>query len=153
TRGSAGDDLVMDGWTDIARRVRDRVLALPPGELTPERMMAAFEDCDFEKMAEIRARCDAVVQDPATAQALKAWYRQLCQRPCFHDEYLQAFNAPGPHLGAPDGRGVERIPAAGAVVAGREYELDCIIYASGFEVGTEFHRRAGFDMTGRDGLR
>jgi cyclohexanone monooxygenase len=153
TRGSAGEDLVMDGWTDIARRVRDRVLALPPGELTAEKMMAAFEDCDFEKMAEIRARCDAVVRDPGTARALKAWYRQLCKRPCFHDEYLQAYNSPGTRLVDTDGKGVERITAAGVVAAGREHELDCIIYASGFEVGTEFHRRAGFDMTGRDGLR
>ena len=39
------------------------------------------------------------------------------------------------------------------VAAGREYEVDCIIYASGFEVGTAYHERAGYDMTGRDGLR
>jgi cation diffusion facilitator CzcD-associated flavoprotein CzcO len=57
-------------------------------------MMAAYEDSDFEKMEEIRARVDAVVDDPDTAEALKAWYRQLCKRPCFHDEYLQAFNRP-----------------------------------------------------------
>ena len=84
---------------------------------------------------------------------LKAWYRQLCKRPCFHDEYLQAYNEPGAHLVDTDGQGVERITAAGVVAGGREYEVDCIIYASGFEVGTEFHRRAGYDMTGRDGVR
>src|SRR5205085_12638226 len=52
-----------------------------------------------------------------------------------------------------NGRGVERITEHAVVVDGVEYEVDCIIYASGFEVGTEFTRRAGFDMTGRDGLR
>jgi cyclohexanone monooxygenase len=153
TGGEAAEDLVMDGWTDLARRVRSRIMALPPQDFTPEKMMAAFEDSDFEKMEEIRARVDAIVEDPATAERLKAWYRQLCKRPCFHDEYLQAFNEPGTTLVDTDGKGVERITERGPVVAGVEYEVDCIIYASGFEVGTEYTRRAGFDLTGRDGLR
>ncbi len=116
-------------------------------------MLAAFEDSDFEKMEEIRARVDAIVEDRETAQKLKAWYRQLCKRPCFHDEYLQAFNAPGTHLIDTDGKGVERITENGVVVAGMEYEVDCIIYASGFEVGTEYKRRTGFDLIGRDGVK
>ena len=153
TGGQADEDLVMDGWTDIARRVRTRVMALPHQDLTPDKVLAAFEDSDFEKMEEIRARVDAIVQDPATAHDLKAWYRQLCKRPCFHDEYLQAFNRPNTRLVDTDGKGVERITENGVVVAGVEYEVDCIIYASGFEVGTEYTRRAGFDLTGRDGLK
>ena len=88
-----------------------------------------------------------------TAQKLKAWYRQLCKRPCFHDEYLQAFNSPNTTLVDTDGKGVERITERGVVVAGVEYPVDCIIYASGFEVGTEYKRRAGFDLTGRGGLK
>jgi len=96
---------------------------------------------------------DAIVQDRETARNLKAWYRQLCKRPCFHDSYLQAFNTPGTHLVDTDGQGVERITEKGLVVAGREYEVDCIIYASGFEVGTSYERRSGFDLVGRDGLR
>ncbi len=151
TGGMVDEDLVMDGWTDLARRVRSRILSLPAEEFTPEGMMAAFEDSDFEKMEEIRGRVDAIVEDPATAQNLKAWYRQLCKRPCFHDEYLQAFNEPGAHLVDTDGKGVERITETGVVVAGREYEVDCIIYASGFEVGTEYTRRAGYDPIGRGG--
>jgi cyclohexanone monooxygenase len=147
------DDLVQDGWTDIARRIRAKVLSLPPGDITPEKVMAAFEDSDFEKMEEIRARVDSIVHDPDTAQNLKAWYRQLCKRPCFHDEYLQAFNEPGVHLIDTDGKGVERITETGVVVAGVEYEVDCIIYASGFEVGTSYTRRSGYDLTGRDGER
>jgi cyclohexanone monooxygenase len=103
-------------------------------------------------MEEIRARVDAIVQDPSTAHNLKAWYRQLCKRPCFHDDYLQAYNRPNTHLVDTDGKGVERITETGVVGAGVEYEVDCIIYASGFEVGTEYTRRAGFDLTGRDGL-
>ncbi|MFL6206437.1 MAG: flavin-containing monooxygenase, partial [Acidimicrobiales bacterium] len=152
TGGMADEDLVMDGWTDLARRVRGRMMSLPPEELTYEGMMAAFEDSDFEKMDEIRSRVDAIVEDPDTAQQLKAWYRQLCKRPCFHDEYLQAYNEPATHLLDTDGKGVERITPKGVVVKGVEYEVDCIIYASGFEVGTEHTRRAGYDMTGRDGV-
>lgn len=153
TGGIAADDLVQDGWTEIARRVRSRIMALPAGERTPQKMLEAFEDSDYEKMDEIRARVDAIVDDSETAQALKAWYRQLCKRPCFHDEYLQAFNEPSTTLVDTDGKGVERITAKGVVVAGREFEVDCIIYASGFEVGTEYKRRAGFDLTGRDGRK
>ncbi len=152
--GFATEDLVMDGWTDIARRIRSKVMELPQDEpLTPERIMAAFEQSDFEKMEEIRARVDAVVEDHETAQNLKAWYRQLCKRPCFHDEYLQSFNNPNTHLVDTGGKGVERITPSGVVVAGVEYEVDCIIYASGFEVGTELTRRTGFDMIGRDGVK
>ena len=146
----ASEDLVQDGWTDIARRMWAKIRTLPPEQLNPAGMLAVLEESDFEKMEEIRARTDAVVQDPETAQKLKAWYRQLCKRPCFHDEYLKAFNNPGTHLIDTDGKGVEKITETGVVVAGREYELDCIIYASGFEVGTPFTRRSGYDLTGRD---
>ncbi|HEY3797396.1 MAG TPA: NAD(P)/FAD-dependent oxidoreductase [Caulobacteraceae bacterium] len=153
--GGFGDeeDLVMDGWTELSRRIRSKIMTLPEDKRTPQGMMAAFEDSDFEKMEEIRARVDAIVSDHDTAQGLKAWYRQLCKRPCFHDEYLQAFNEPGAHLVHTDGKGVERITETGVVVDGREYPVDCIIYASGFEVGTEYKRRAGFDVEGRGGLK
>ena len=153
TGGMADEDLVQDGWTDLSRRIRARIEALPPDQLTPEGMMAAFEDSDFEKMSEIRARVDDIVEDRETAARLKAWYRQLCKRPCFHDEYLQAYNEPSTTLVDTDGKGVERITETGVVVAGREYALDCIIYASGFEVGTDFVHRIGYDPVGRDGRR
>ncbi len=151
TGGFADEDLVMDGWTDISQRIRDKVLAHPENGFGPEAMLAAYHESDDEKMAEIRARVDAIVKDPDTAEALKPWFRQLCKRPCFHDEYLDAYNEPGTHLIDTDGRGVERITETGVVVGGVDYPLDCIIYASGFEVGTEFTRRAGFDMVGRGG--
>ncbi|WP_332766760.1 flavin-containing monooxygenase [Phenylobacterium sp.] len=151
--GNAEVDLVMDGWTDLSRRIRSKIMQLPPEDRVPMKMLAAYEDSDFEKMEEIRARVDSIVADRGTAQNLKAWYRQLCKRPCFHDAYLQAFNTPGTRLIDTDGKGVEAITEKGLVVGGVEYEVDCIIYASGFEVGTEYKRRAGFDLTGRDGLK
>ncbi len=150
TGGFTEDDLVMDGWTDISKRIRDKVLS-SGGEFTRETFIKAYEDSDDEKMTEIRARVDALVADPETAEALKPWYRQLCKRPCFHDEYLDAYNQPGTHLIDTDGKGVERIDETGVWANGEHYELDCVIYASGFEVGTEYARRAGFDAVGRDG--
>ncbi|QUD89628.1 flavin-containing monooxygenase [Phenylobacterium montanum] len=151
--GGAEEDLVQDGWTDLSRRIREKIMQLPPEERTPRNMLAAYEDSDFEKMEEIRRRAEAIVADKATADRLKAWYRQLCKRPCFHDSYLQAFNNPNVTLVDTDGQGVQEITETGLVVDGVEYAVDCIIYASGFEVGTEYKRRAGFDMTGRDGLK
>ncbi len=153
TGGLADEDLVMDGWTDIAQRIRDKVLADPDQDFSPESLVRAYHESDDEKMAEIRARVETVVGDAATAEALKPWYRQLCKRPCFHDEYLDAYNEPGTHLIDTDGQGVEGITETGVVVDGVECPLDCLIYASGFEVGTDHARRAGFDVTGRDGVR
>ncbi len=154
TLGFAEDDLVMDGWTDISRRIRDRVVAFVAAGAQPdaETLLRAYEESDDEKMDEIRARVDAVVTDPSTAAALKPWYRQLCKRPCFHDEYLGAFNLPGTRLVDTDGRGVERIGADGAWVGGVHHPLDVLVIASGFEVGTSHARRSGYDVRGRDGL-
>ena len=153
TGAMASEDLVMDGWTDLSRRISAKVMSLSPENMTAEKIMEAVEDSDFEKMEQIRARVDTLVEDPKTADKLKAWYRQLCKRPCFHDQYLQAFNTPGTVLVDTDGKGVQQITEKGVIVDGQEYELDCLIYASGFEVGTEYKRRAGFDMVGRDGLK
>ncbi len=149
----AEEDLVNDGWTDISKRVREKIQMLPKDALTVENMMAAYEESDLEKMETIRARVNKVVKDNETAEDLKAWYQQLCKRPCFHDDYLKSFNEPGCQLVDTDGKGVERITEKGVVVAGVEYEVDCIIYASGFEVGTPFERRSGYDTIGRDGLK
>ena len=153
SQGFPEEDYVMDGWTELSQRIRTKVRQLPPEKWTPENMLGAFEDADFEKMEEIRARCNKVVGDQETAEKLKAWYRQLCKRPCFHDEYLQAFNEPGTQLIHTDGKGVEKITETGLVANGEHYEVDCIVYASGFEVGSDYTARAGFDLSGRDGVK
>lgn len=153
TGGYAEKDLVQDGWTDITKRILAKFIEMGPEEHSVETWMAAFHEADDEKMEEIRARVDALVTDPDTAEALKPWYRQLCKRPCFHDEYLEAYNEPNVTLVDTDGRGVREITETGVYVADTHYDLDCIIYASGFEVGTSYERRSGYDTVGRDGLR
>ena len=91
-------------------------------------------------------------QDRATAEGLKPWYGYFCKRPCFHDEYLQTFNRDNVTLVDTRGLGVERITTGGVVVDGAEHLIDCLIFATGFEVGTDYSRRTGFDLVGRDGL-
>ena len=154
TLGFAEEDLVKDGWTDISIRIRDRMVELVKagGTVGPETLQKAYEDSDDEKMSEIRARVDAIIGDERTAASLKPWYRQLCKRPCFHDEYLQSFNNPNTNLVDTDGKGVERIDERGVWVAGKHYPIDCLVIASGFEVGTTYARRSGFDVVGRGGL-
>lgn len=106
---------------------------------------------DFQKMEQVRARADKVVKDEKTAESLKPYYNQFCKRPCFHDEYLDTFNRPNVELIDTDGKGLEEISEKGIVFNGKEYEVDCIIFATGFEVGTEYSRRAGYQIHGVEG--
>ena len=110
-----------------------------------------MEMANFEKMNEIRDRVDELVEDPEVAEKLKPYYEMFCKRPTFNDEYLPTFNRPNVELVDTNGQGVERITERGLVVAGVEYEVDCIIFATGFEVGTSYARRAGYDIVGRGG--
>jgi cyclohexanone monooxygenase len=145
-------DLVSDGWTDIIRKLLIMVRRDDAPDISPESLAKTMELADFEKMEEIRARVDAIVADPDTAEALKPYYRQFCKRPCFHDSYLDTFNRPNVTLVDTQGRGVERITEHGVVANGVEYEIDCLIYATGFEVGTDYTRRSGYELYGRDGV-
>jgi len=145
------EDLVNDGWTDIIGNLL--VLMRKQNEAGGAADLATtMQLADFKKMESIRARVDAVVRDRNKAEALKPYYNQFCKRPCFHDEYLDAFNRPNVHLIDTDGKGVERITERGIVAYGKEYEIDCLIYATGFEVGTSYTRRAGYELYGRDGI-
>ncbi len=149
--GYAEVDLVNDGWTDIIANLLIRLRSQEKVDLSPESLARNMELADFEKMEQIRSRVDQLVTDPSTASALKPWYRQFCKRPCFHDEYLDTFNRPNVHLIDTDGQGVQLITEKGVVVNGVEYDLDCLIYATGFEVGTEYTRRSGYELQGVDG--
>ena len=175
------EDLVSDGWTEAFRllfgSIRDkapsklRLAGWAIGGLASKELFElglkqyltnkaavhmdlnrALELADFQKMEKVRARADAVVEDDATAEALKPYYRQFCKRPCFHDEYLPTFNRPNVTLVNTDGRGLDQITETGIVFDGVTYDVDCIIFATGFEVGTDYSRRAGYQITGCDGV-
>ncbi|MDR3513246.1 MAG: NAD(P)/FAD-dependent oxidoreductase [Caulobacteraceae bacterium] len=148
--GFQDEDLVADGWTDIIRNLL--ILARKAGGEGAGDAAGLVQLADFKKMEQIRARVDSIVADPATAEALKPYYNQFCKRPCFHDDYLASFNRPNVTLVDTGGRGVEAITERGVVAGGREYALDCLIYATGFEVGTGYTRRSGYELYGRGGV-
>ncbi|OBF91778.1 monooxygenase [Mycobacterium sp. 852002-51163_SCH5372311] len=148
--GQADEDLVADAWTSITRKL-PVMRHDADGSANFEQRTRDIELADFAKMEEIRARVDELVSDRATAEALKPWYGYFCKRPCFHDEYLQTFNRDNVALVDTRGRGVDRITESGVVVDGASYEIDCLIFATGFEVGTEYCRRTGFELIGRGG--
>ena len=151
--GHQDEDLVADGWTDIIRNLAAILPVTRAETAAPEEMARMMELADFKKMNEVRARVDTVVHDPATAEALKPWYRQFCKRPCFHDDYLPTFNRPNVTLVDTHGLGVDQLSEKGVVIDGKEYEVDCLIFATGFEVGVSYTRRTGYEMIGRDGLK
>ena len=146
------EDLVNDGWTEIVGNLMLRARKEGGLGTNPEQIGTIVEMADFEKMNQIRSRVDDIVKDEATAEALKPWYRQFCKRPCFHDDYLPTFNRPNVTLVDTEGRGVERITPDGVVANGVEYKLDCLIFATGFEVGTDYTRRSGYQVYGSNGL-
>ena len=151
--GLENEDMVGDGWTEIYRNLTGM---LPPDgfeQLSEKDMGLATELADFKKMESIRNRVDSVVKDKETADALKPYYRQFCKRPCFHDEYLETYNRENVRLVDTQGLGVDKITKNGVVVNGKEYELDCLIFATGFEVGTSYTRRSGYEVIGKNDLK
>ena len=142
-------DLTDDGWTHHYAAVQN-----PPrikGASLAEFMRNA-EELDFGIMEAHRKRIDELVADPAIATLLKPYYRYLCKRPCFHDEYFDAFNRSNVTLiDCPTG--IERITARGPVYDGTQYDVDCIVYGTGFEAElTPLQRRVGHEIVGRDGV-
>jgi cation diffusion facilitator CzcD-associated flavoprotein CzcO len=145
-RGIAEEDLIHDGWGQMSRLVKQRVT---PDMGGPE-LAELAQMVDYQIMENVRRRAETVVRDPATAEALKPWYNWLCKRPCFHDEYLEAFNQPNVTLVDTDGRGMDRIAEHSVFANGQEYELDLLVFATGFEL-SPLEEGTPIPVTGRDG--
>ena len=143
-------DMVDDGWTHHFGPLHS--YARDP-DWSPEEYERRLEEFDLEIMETHRRRVEETVEDAATADMLKPYYRYTCKRPCFHDEYLPAFNAPNVELiNCP--AGIERVTEDGLIIGGRAFEVDCIVYATGFEAETTpFFRRAGHEIIGRDSVQ
>jgi cyclohexanone monooxygenase len=150
-----GEDVeceIDDGWVRFFRRMISAERSIPPDERTQESIEAAKELADYEHNEEVRARVDQFVADPQKADILKAYYRTLCKRPGFSDEYLPAVGRDNVRLVDVSTSRVELAPG-GIVVDGREYPVDCVVLATGFELGTTWSHRAGYEAVGRDGIR
>lgn len=146
-------DLVADGWTELFRVLGGQSLVdVPVQDLPEEDQVFLRHVADLQAMRPIHARIDRIVNDAATAEALKPWFGMACKRPCFNDGYLPAFNEPNVTLvSAP--AGVESISPGGFVAGGKSYDVEIIIFATGFETGTSSHERYGYDLAGRNGCR
>jgi cyclohexanone monooxygenase len=148
------EDLVNDGWTELFKSLGELLDGTGASNLTVAELKQLGEIVDFQHDNRVRARVETTVRDPQTAAALKHWYRPWCKRPTFNDEYLPTFNRPNVTLVDTAGKGVERVTAQGVVVDGVEYELDCLIFATGFEVSrATYTHQAELEIYGRNGLR
>jgi cyclohexanone monooxygenase len=152
--GPDSHDLICDFWTEIGRNMAAKLRALGATQPSIEQLIELREQTDYAVMERLRRRIERIVEDPKTAEALKPYYRFLCKRPCSNDDYLPTFNRPNVTLiDVSMSKGVDRLTEHGLVANGIEYEVDCIIYASGFEISTEVSRRYGIKaIEGRDGL-
>ncbi|MGD9603330.1 MAG: flavin-containing monooxygenase [Gammaproteobacteria bacterium] len=148
------EDLVNDGWTELFKSLGELMDGTGSAHLTDAELKLLGEIVDYQHDNRIRARCETIVRDTKTAEALKHWYRPWCKRPCFNDEYLPTFNRPNVTLVDTNGKGVDRLTEKGVVVDGVEYELDCLIFATGFEVSrATYTHQAELEIVGRDGVR
>lgn len=146
-------DLVNDSWTEIFKNqqgliVKERV----KGDLPAVELELRQEIADHIQMEDIRARVAGVIDDPATAEALKPWYRTFCKRPCFHDDFLPTFNRDNVTLVDTGGHGVDCFTESGVVVGNAEYQLDCVIFATGFDNGSSWFDLVGYDVYGTNGI-
>jgi cation diffusion facilitator CzcD-associated flavoprotein CzcO len=146
-------DLICDIWTEIARNFAAEMEAEGWPQLTVEQFIAKREVIDYRVMERLRRRVEAMVKDPATAESLKPYYRFLCKRPLSSDEFYPTFNRPNVQLvDVSETKGVQRLTENGFVANGQEYPVDCMIFASGFEVTSDLERRWGMEaVEGRNG--
>lgn len=142
---------VDDGWTHLFPALGGQHLVdTPVGDLPAADQATIAEVADMQLLMGAHARVDEIVSDPATADGLKPWFGYMCKRPCFNDEYLDTFNRPNVTLAASPS-GIDGITATGIVVAGEHHEVDCIVFATGFETGSGPAGIYGYDVIGRDG--
>jgi cyclohexanone monooxygenase len=146
-------DLICDIWTEITRNLAAELEAEGWPQLTPEQFGARRERVDYRVMERLRCRVAEIVADPKTAESLKPYYRFLCKRPLSSDDFYPTFNRPNVDLiDVSDSKGIERMTPKGFIANGKEIEVDCMIFASGFEVTSDLNRRWGIDIIeGRGG--
>ncbi len=146
------EDLVNDGWTELFKSLGELMDGSGATELSNEELNLLGEIVDYQHDNRIRERVENTVKNSEVAEKLKHWYRPWCKRPTFNDDYLPTFNRPGVKLIDTAGQGVERVTEKGVVVNGVEYELDCLIFATGFEVDrANYTRQADVEIIGRNG--
>ncbi|BFM07516.1 flavin-containing monooxygenase [Halioxenophilus aromaticivorans] len=149
------DDLVQDFWTEISRNMAAELRAEGIEEsISIEDYFARREVMDYRVMERMRRRVDSLVKDEKTAEALKVWYRFLCKRPLSNDDFYDTFNRDNVELiDVSETKGVQALTENGFIANDQEYPIDCMIFASGFEVTSDLDRRWGIEtFEGREGV-
>jgi cyclohexanone monooxygenase len=145
-------DHIDDAITRIFKSLRRYMPAEGVESLSAEDIKLIAEYSDGYVMNGRRARVDKEVKDPKIADILKPWYRLMCKRPTYNDDYLATFNRPNVSIIDTSGhRGLERITPNGIIANGVEHKVDCIIFATGFDFSNSYRRRIDFEILGRNG--
>jgi cation diffusion facilitator CzcD-associated flavoprotein CzcO len=119
--------------------------------------MASFNDIAFDREANevaaefVRTKIRQAVTDGAVANALAPGPDDIlgCKRLCLDSGYYETFNRPNVQLVDLRTSPLDGITEHGISAGGTDHELDCIIFATGFDAMTGTLNR--IDIRGRDG--
>ena len=118
---------------------------------------ASFQDLVLDKAANdtaaefIKRKIREIVKDPKTAQALADIdHPYAAKRPPIDTGYFETFNRDNVALVDLRAEPIERITPAGIRTRAKEYALDVIVFATGFDAMTGPLLK--MDIRGRDGL-
>ncbi len=98
----------------------------------------------------VRTRIRAIVRDPQVAEMLCPTHTIACKRPVLDSGYFETFNRPSVQLVDIRSAPIEEITPSGLRTVNADYDLDCIIFATGFDAMTGTLLR--MDIQGCDGL-
>jgi len=117
--------------------------------------LGAFVDLLFDRDANetaaefVRAKIRGIVKDPDVAERLSPRTVIGCKRLCVDTGYFETFNRNNVELIDVSESPIDEITAHGLRVAIREFELDAIVFATGFDAMTG--ALSNIDIRGRDG--
>jgi cation diffusion facilitator CzcD-associated flavoprotein CzcO len=98
----------------------------------------------------VRQKIKATVKDPAVAEKLLPDSAIFCKRLCADTGYYKTFNRDNVSLVDVNEAAIETFTETGLRTAQHSYDVDVIIYATGFDAMTGALQR--IDITGRGGL-
>lgn len=151
------ENLVGDGWTS-AVGFSGITGSSAKGIIPPEKVSQHIDELyalDAPHTERIRKHIEGEVDDKEITKALNPWYGSWCKRPTFHNDYLPTFKRNNVALVDTDGEGIEKYTSSGIIANKKEYEVDVLILATGFNsAGTmvSIASRAGMSILGKWGM-
>jgi len=118
-------------------------------------LLGTYGDIMIDKAANdiaaefVRDKIRQIVKDPEVAELLSPKQILGCKRICLDTNYYETFNRTNVHLVNVASAPIERITPKGIRTATDEYELDVIVFATGFDAMTGTLLR--IDIRGRGG--